>query len=155
MITVTMIAVAVCLFSPERTTQRAAPDSAEVVAVVARFHSALASGDSAGALTLLATDAIILESGASETREHYRSHHLSADVEFSRAVPTKHSLVRVYVHDDFAWIASTTVSEGQFVGRKINSAGAELVVLRRDRAKWKIHAIHWSSTARRVGAAGR
>ena len=94
MITVTLIAVAVCLFSPERATQRAAPDSAEVVAVLARFHAALASGDSAGALDLLATDAIILESGASETREHYRSHHLSGDVEFSRAVPTTHSLVR-------------------------------------------------------------
>ena len=155
MLTVITITVAVCLFSSEITTQRAAADSAEVVGVVSRFHAALASGDSSGALELLATDAIILESGASETREHYRSHHLSADVEFSRAVPTTHSLVRVYVHDNFAWIALTSVSQGQIAGRKINSAGAELVVLRRDRDNWKIHAVHWSSQARRVAPVGR
>lgn len=155
MITVSTIAMAACLVSSGITPQRAAPDSADVVSVVSRFHAALASSDSAGALDLLATDAIILESGSSETREHYRSHHLPADVAFARAVPSIQSLVRVYIQDDFAWIASTTVSKGQFAGRRINSAGAELMVLRREGAKWKIHAIHWSSAARRVSAADK
>lgn len=62
-------------------------DSSAVVAAVGRFHSALAAGDTAAALALLATDAIIVESGAVQTRREYRAHHLAADVEFTRAVP--------------------------------------------------------------------
>src|SRR5687768_2820649 len=53
--------------SPSRSggSVRVAPatDSADIVAVIERFHAALASGDSAGALALLAPDAVILESG--------------------------------------------------------------------------------------------
>lgn len=152
MITASTIAIIASLLSSGFIRQPTAPDSAEVVGVVSRFHGALASGDSAVALGLLAADAIILESGASESLEHYRAHHLPDDIEFSRFVTTKQTIVRVYMHDDFAWIASTSVSQGQFAGRKINSAGAELMVLRREHSKWKIHAIHWSSRARRVVA---
>ena len=43
-------------------------DSSVVVGVVASFHAALRIGDSTRALRLLDRDAIILESGAAETR---------------------------------------------------------------------------------------
>ena len=152
MITATTIAIFASLLSSGVVRQPTAHDSAEVVAVVSLFHGALASGDSAAALGLLAPDAIILESGSSESLEHYRAHHVPDDIEFSRSVTTTQTPVRVYIDDDFAWIASTSVSQGQFAGRKINSAGAELVVLRRKHSKWKIHAIHWSSGARGVVA---
>ncbi len=150
MIIASTIAVVAYFLSSAAIRQPTTPDSAQVVGVVSRFHGALASGDSAAALGLLVPDAIILESGASESLEHYRAHHLPDDIEFARAVRTTHSLVRVFIHDDFAWIASTSVSEGQFADRKINSAGAELVVLRREHTKWKIYAIHWSSRTRRL-----
>jgi ketosteroid isomerase-like protein len=129
-------------------------DSANVVQVVARFHGALASGDSAAALGLLDRDAIILESGAVESREEYRSHHLPADIEFARAVKSKQSVVRVRLSGNIAWVASTSTTKGQFTDRPIDSDGAELVVLRRAESGWRIAAIHWSSRARRVAQAG-
>lgn len=63
-----------------------ANDSAAVAAMVHEYHQALASGDSTAAMALLATDAVILESGGIETREEYRSHHLQSDIAFARAV---------------------------------------------------------------------
>ena len=128
-------------------------DSANVVTVVARFHAALASGDSAAALGLLDRDALILESGAVETREEYRSHHLPADIEFARAIKTKQSFARVRLSGNVAWVASTSTTTGRFEDRPVNSDGAELVVLRKRPSGWVIAAIHWSSRARRVAPA--
>jgi uncharacterized GH25 family protein/ketosteroid isomerase-like protein len=124
-------------------------DSAEVAATVERYHRALASADSAGALALLTPDAVILESGGLESRAEYRSHHLPADIEFARAVRSERSEVRVRLRGDAAWAASTSTTQGEFRGRPINAAGAELMVLVRTSAGWRIAAIHWSSRARR------
>ena len=128
---------------------RAITDSSDVAAVVMRHHAALASGDSAAALALLTDDAVILESGGIETRTEYRSHHLQADVAFAQAVKTERSPTRVVVRGDVAWASSTSVSQGEFRGRAINSVGAELMVLVRDSGGWRISAIHWSSRNRR------
>ncbi len=59
-------------------------DSTAVAVVVDNYHKALASGDSTSALSLLAGDAVILESGGMETRTEYRSHHLPGDIGFAR-----------------------------------------------------------------------
>lgn len=134
------------------------PDSAAVVGVVASFHAALRAGDSVTALRLLNQDAIILESGGAETRAEYRSHHLPEDIKFARAVESRESLLRVSLSGNIAWVASTSASEGTFAGRRMNSAGSELMVLRRTEAGWKIAAIHWSSRphyAQLRGRAGR
>lgn len=120
-------------------------DSADVIAAVARFHSALAAGDSAGALSLLAADVVIAESGGIEMRDEYRSHHLPADIEFARAISGVTADVRVTVRGDVAWLTSTSATRGEFRGRPINSRGAELIVLTRESGGWKIRAIHWSS----------
>ena len=124
-------------------------DSASVAAAVIAYQRALATGDSARALSLLTDDAVILESGGMETREEYRSHHLPSDMEFAQAVRTVDSPVRVKVRGDVAWAASTNIATGQFRGRPVNSVGAELMVLTRVDGTWKIAAIHWSSRARR------
>jgi ketosteroid isomerase-like protein len=124
-------------------------DSAAVASVVDRYHRALESADSVGALALLASDAVILESGGVETREEYRSHHLPADIAFVRAVTGVRSPIRVVVRGDVAWATSTTTAQGDFRGRPVNSAGAELMVLTRTTDGWKINAIHWSSRSRR------
>ena len=128
---------------------RPASDSAVVAATVERYHRSLASGDSAAALALLAPDAVILESGDVESRAEYRSHHLSADIEFARAIPSQRGPVRVKVQGDAAWATSTSTTQGQFRGRAINSACAELMVLTRTPDGWRIAAIHWSSRTRR------
>jgi ketosteroid isomerase-like protein len=123
-------------------------DSAEVARTVERFHQALAQGDSAAALSLLAPDATILESGGSETVAEYRSHHLPADIEFARAVPGTRSPIRVTGRGDAAWAVSTSITSGAFRGRPVNSSGAELMVLTRTADGWRIAAIHWSSRRR-------
>lgn len=126
-----------------------ASDSATAVAVVERYHHALEAGDSTAALALLTSDAVILESGGIETREEYRGHHLPADIAFARAVKSIRTLSRVVVRGDVAWVASTSTVQGEFRGRAVNSAGAELMVLVRGANGWQISAIHWSSRARR------
>lgn len=127
-----------------------ASDSADVVAVVERFRAAMARGDSAAVLAMLAPDAIVLESGTVESRAEYRRHHLPADIEYALAIPGTHTLLQAVVHGNAAWVSSTSVTEGEVKGRAVNSAGAELIVLsRRDRrSAWRVRAIHWSSHRR-------
>ena len=125
------------------------PDSAAVVAVVEKFHAALAAGDSAGVLSLLANDVVVLEAGGLETRADYRAHHLAADIGFAQAIESKRTVHSVRVVGAAAWVVATSVTQGTLRERAIDSAGAELMVLRRSADGWKIAAIHWSSRARR------
>ncbi len=136
-----------CVFGPGALL--AQTDSAAVAATVASYHRALATGDSATALSLLTDDAVILESGGIETRAEYRSHHLSSDIEFARSVKPVDAPLSVTVRGDVAWTTSTSIAQGQFRGRAVNSAGAELMVLTRINGSWKIAVIHWSSRNRR------
>lgn len=137
------------LLLPVAAMAQTAPDSA--AAAVAAFHEALTRGDSAAALTLLAPDAVILESGDRETLAEYRSHHLPADIAFTRAVPSTGEPPTAVLAGDVAWVTSTSRSTGTFQGRPVNSQNAELMVLSRDSTGWRIRAIHWSSRSRRPG----
>lgn len=121
----------------------------QVVKVVDAFHAALLAGDSIIALGYLADDVTILESGGVENKEHYRSGHLAGDIRFAQAVPRKRGEIEVSIKGDVAWVYSTSITQGQMGDRKINSQGAELVVLARDDGIWMIKAIHWSSRQRR------
>jgi hypothetical protein len=82
-------------------------DSAAVAGVVEHYHSALAKGDGAAALGHLAEDAVVVESGIIESREEYRSHHLPAEIGFTRAVKEIRSPVRVKIQGDVAWATAT------------------------------------------------
>jgi len=126
-----------------------AQTEAEVAAVVDAYHSALAAGDSTTALSLLADDVVILESGGLETKAQYRSGHLAGDMRFAQAVPRERGEIAVAVMDDVAWAWSTSVTEGRMGEREINSQGAELMVLAHVGGDWRIKAIHWSSRQRR------
>jgi ketosteroid isomerase-like protein len=122
-----------------------ADESQNVAATVDAFHNALRAGDGPAAMQLLASDAIILEGGAIETRAEYESHHLAADMEFAKAVPSTRSNVRVQIDGKTAWLTSASRTEGAFQERPINSRGAELIVLTKAAEGWRIRAIHWSS----------
>jgi ketosteroid isomerase-like protein len=124
-------------------------DSAAVVSVVDQYHRALAGGDTAAVLRLLAPDAIILESGGVETRSEYLSHHLPGDIAFAQAVARERGPIQVRMSGNTAWTTSTSTTVGEYRGRSINSQGAELMVLTRNGGEWKIRAIHWSSRNRR------
>lgn len=124
---------------------RVARDSAAAVATVERFHTLLASGDSAAAVQLLAPDLVVLESGGVETRAEFLAHHLGIDMQFAKAVASDRRVVAFHQEGDVAWTTATSTSRGEFHGRKIDSRGAELMVLTRSGRGWLIRAIHWSS----------
>ena len=127
-----------------------AADSAAVAKAVKNFHTALSTGDSVTALSLLAEDAVILESGEVESRSVYRSHHLPEDIKFAKSVAAKRGPLHIHVEGSSAWTAAASTNQGEFNGRAINSTGAESMVLTNRGGKWLIRSIHWSSRNRRA-----
>lgn len=127
----------------------ASSDSAAVASVVEAFHARLAAGDSAGVLTLLAPGVMILESGAIETLEEYRSHHLASDIAASRSLAGERQVRQLTVSGDAAWVVSSSGMRGEMQGRTLDLEGAELMILIRQGGEWRIAAIHWSSRRRR------
>lgn len=123
-------------------------DSAQVAALVHDYHAALERGDSAAALGLLASDAVIVESGDVESLADYRSHHLPADITFAKAVKSSRVPRGVTVAGDVAYSVATSTTKGTFKDRPVDTLGAELIVARRVEGRWKIAAIHWSSRRR-------
>ena len=128
--------------------EKAQDDSAAVARVVNQFHTALTTGDTSAAMALLADDVLILESGGVETRDEYRAHHLAADIQFAQAVPSTTGPTTIRMQDGVAWAITTSITKGTFNGRKVNAAGAELMVLTHNREGWRIRSIHWSSRPR-------
>lgn len=122
----------------------AAADRDAIAAAVNGFQAALAKGDEAGALALLAPDAQILESGERQTLEEYTREHLPADIAFAKAVASTRGALVVRQEGDVAWATSTSQSKGTYTGREINSDGAELMVLSKTPDGWRIRAVHWS-----------
>ena len=128
---------------------RVAPSDSDAVAeVVSHFHAALEAGDSIAALALLSDDITVLEAGSIESRAEYRAHHLPADIEFARAIKSQRGETSVHIKGDVAWTITSTTTNGTFRERTIDSVGAELMVLVRTHAGWRIAAIHWSSRRR-------
>ncbi len=123
---------------------------AAIQTVVESYHIALVSGDRESALELLSNDVMVLENGHVETAEEYVSHHLAADMEFSAAMVRKPNVVQATVEGNIGWVISTSTSKGKFRGREIDSTGAELIVLRKEKGRWKIRVIHWSSRNNRT-----
>ncbi|MBW3558925.1 MAG: nuclear transport factor 2 family protein [Proteobacteria bacterium] len=123
-------------------------EAAQAAGVVDGFHQALDRGDTAAALSALAEDALIFESGGVERgRAEYASHHLAADAAFAQAVPSTRVRRTGRVEGDLAWIASEGRTTGTWKGKALNRVITETVLLRRRGAGWVIVHIHWSSGA--------
>jgi ketosteroid isomerase-like protein len=122
-----------------------APNAAEVTAVVESFYSAIKKGDEAAAMSLIAPDAVFLESGRLETRDEYEKNHLPADIDFEGQVTGKRGPMQVTFEGNTAWVIATTEYNGTFDGSPVNFVSAQLVVLTRDSGNWRIRTIHWSS----------
>ena len=92
-------------------------------------------------MELLAPEAVVLESGGTESRMEYESGHLAADIDYAQAASRTRGEIAVRRVGDVAWTVglSTTDYQGNA------SQTAELMVLRRDGDHWLISAIHWSS----------
>ncbi len=116
-----------------------------IIAAVEEFHQALSRGEAEAAMKMLAPDAMILESGTSETREEYAREHLAEDIAFAKATFTTRLSVNVGQDGNAAWVTSTSRTSGSFEGKPIDSVGVELVVLTQTPNGWQIRSIHWSS----------
>jgi hypothetical protein len=84
-----------------------------------------------------------------ETRAEYRSHHLPADIRAARTAKSQRGPILVRIVGDVAWASSTSTTQRDVNGTATTSNSAELMVLVRTTAGWKISAIHWSSRQRR------
>lgn len=118
---------------------------AALAQAVEEFTHALKRGDANAAMELLAPDAVILESGAMQTREEYGRKHLLEDIAMLRSVPMTRSDLTIKQEGNTAWATSLYRLSGKFEDKEINSQGAELMVLTKTPQGWRIRAIHWSN----------
>lgn len=125
-----------------------APSARPAARVVDAFHAALQRGDTRAALSYLAENAMIYESGGVERgRQEYASHHLGADAAFAKAVPGKVTRRSGEAIGNFAWIATEGRTTGTYKDKAVDRVTTETMVLRRAGGAWKIVHIHWSSAA--------
>jgi len=141
------VAVSFLASAVVRAQGESAADSAAITAAVEGFANALQKGDAAAAMEWLAPDALILESGSKQTRAEYEQKHLHEDMAMLKAVPMTRSELVVRQEGSAGWATSLYRINGTFEGKEINSQGAELMVLTKTAAGWKIRAIHWSNHA--------
>ena len=141
-------AAMIALASPALAHEGSHPETEQKspVEIVTAFGTALDAGDKATLTRLLAPDVQIAESGGLERSfEEYRSHHMDADIEFSKAVDTTVLDRRVHEGAGLVTVMTEAVSIGTFRGKPVNSRLMETMVLKLTDGDWKIVHIHWSS----------
>jgi ketosteroid isomerase-like protein len=144
------IAVLVIACFGSRISAQAAPaDSLAVVATVAAFNAAMAAGDSARVVSVLAEDLLVIEGGVIETRAEYVAHHLAADIKASQTRTAEHTILKVSVTGSAAYVVTRTVTPPPAAGGTAGES-AELMVLTRAVGGWRIRSVHWSSRRRRA-----
>ena len=125
-----------------------APSAKQAARVVDAFHAALQRGDTKAALSYLAGNALIYESGGVERgRQEYASHHLGADAAFAQAVPGTITRRAGHAVGNLAWVATEGRTTGSFKEKAVDRVTTETMVLLRTGGAWKIVHIHWSSAA--------
>ncbi|HYW29897.1 MAG TPA: hypothetical protein VE869_00225, partial [Gemmatimonas sp.] len=115
--------------APSLRAQPVRTDSAAAVATVTHFHDALSARDSVGAVSLLASDALILESGMIESRADYVGHHLAADMKAGQRAKRTRVVLRVTLLGDAAYVVTRTTAPASSVNGSNGSEMAELMVL--------------------------
>lgn len=136
---------------PARAQQTSPPvysDSAEVVETIERFQTALADRDSTTVDELLLSTATILEGGGVETKTEYLGHHFGADADFLSELSREIEHRQLRMEERTAWVSTQSRLHGTYEDETLDLASAELMVLRKTSAGWRIAAIHWSSRSR-------
>lgn len=143
------VACAVVLSAGVAEGQAPRADSLAAIAAIEQFHAALTAADSARAVSLLADDVLIIESGNIQTRAEYLSGHLGADMKASAGAKGERSIVKVTIVGDAAYVVSRTMNPPTGVAGNTGSESVELMVATKSPGGWKISAVHWSSRRRR------
>jgi ketosteroid isomerase-like protein len=137
--------IALLLWLPACGSTPPAHSDAEVAAVLESFYGAIKRGDAQAAMSVIAPDALFIESGNLETRAQYEANHLPSDIDFEKQVTGKRDPLRITFAGDTAWVIATTTYDGEFEGSPVSFVSAQLMVLTKDADTWKIRSIHWSS----------
>lgn len=128
------------------------PDEAGVTATLEGFYGAMKKADPAAAMSLIAPDAVFVESGRLETRAEYEANHLPADIEFESQVNGKRGPLQIRFEGNAAWVIATTEFQGTFQTEPVDFSSLQLMVLTRDAGvdagAWRIRSVHWSSRRR-------
>ena len=140
-----LLACAIAFSSATSLLAQSSDDQSAAGETVRAFHRALQEGNGDAAMALLADDALILESGETQTKQEYGSGHLAGDIAFMKSLSVTHSDFKVKQESGFAWVTQTYRVKGNYKGREIDSQGAELMVLSETPAGWRIRAVHWSN----------
>jgi ketosteroid isomerase-like protein len=110
------------------------------------FSTALARGDTAAALSFLAENVVIYESGGQESsRDEYASHHLPLDIAFLAGMKIQVLDRKQGGSGDVAWVITRSRFTGTYKGKPVDSYSTESLVLERSAPGWKIVHVHWSS----------
>jgi hypothetical protein len=124
----------------------AAPAALDAKGALSAFHAALASGDKAGALELLAPKVVIYESGHVEaSRDEYAHHHLGGDIAFAKTSERKVLKHSEKMEGNTAIIWQETETTGTSSGKPVHSFGTETAVLEKVGERWLITHVHWSA----------
>lgn len=119
-------------------------DPAETVNV---FRSALVGGDTALALSLLAPEVLIYESGGEErSREEYAAAHLKADMKHLAGFYVDMLSQKSHVRERVAWVTTRIRYVSKSTDKPVENFGTETVVLERLATGWQIVHVHWSSS---------
>src|SRR5688572_26570743 len=140
--------VALAVLSLSACGRDTATDEADVRTTLESFYGAMKTADTAKAMALIADEAMFVEGGRLETRDEYEKNHLPADISFEKQVTGKRGPWRITFKDDTAWAIATTDYDGIFDGAPVSFTSAQLAVLTREDAGWRIRSIHWSSRRR-------
>lgn len=141
-----LVALAGAVLAPDRVAAQASSAEQVVRRAAHELHEALAAGDSAAVLRLLAEDVRVYENGHAETLSEYRAGHLAIDVEFAGAVERETISEHVRTSGEGIGVyRSEYRATGTFRGEEIDSHGTETLVLERRPEGWRIVHVHWSS----------
>jgi ketosteroid isomerase-like protein len=113
---------------------------------VEAFHKALRLNDGKAALAFMMPDVTVYEQGFTEnSRDDWGNHQLADANKFAK--DTERRVLRREASQDTetAWVISTTLTSGDFDGRKLELEGTETMLLRREAGSWRIAHIHWSA----------
>lgn len=113
------------------------------------LHAALLAADEASVRSLLAEDVLIFESGGVErSLEEYASHHMHADMAFTKGTERELLERTERSSGDLAVVNSRSRMSGTFRDQPVDLDSNETLVLSRASGEWKIVHIHWSSRKR-------
>ena len=120
--------------------------ASEATQALDAFHAALASGDTARAADLLATDVSIYESGHVErSKAEYAGHHLPEDIAFAKTANRKVLQTSERMEGKLAMIWQETETRAKYKGKDIHIFGTETSLLEKQGDQWRIVHVHWSS----------